>query len=72
MNLMKKLLWILLTFCPSAAFAGQHSGLGGGTTPAPPPPETPGPYKPLDQFQQWVSELIETAKTEKTQKPVSK
>ncbi|MBC7660049.1 MAG: hypothetical protein H7249_10100 [Chitinophagaceae bacterium] len=60
---MKKLLWILFFLCPTAAFSGQHSGLGGGTTPAPSPPPPPAaPSGPAADALHWILEQVEMAK----------
>ncbi|RYZ55555.1 MAG: hypothetical protein EOP07_14020 [Proteobacteria bacterium] len=57
---MKNLLIILLTVCPSLAFAGQHSGLG-GTPPTPPPPQQPAPESSFEEYNRWIQDQIEEA-----------
>ncbi len=60
MNAMKKLLLVIFASCPSLVFAGQHSGLGSGTPPAP-TPEAPLSETTLEEYNRWIQEQIEEA-----------
>jgi hypothetical protein len=60
MKFMKNLFLILLTICPTLAFAGQHSGLG-GTPPSAPPPQQPAPESSFEEYNRWIQEQIEEA-----------
>ncbi len=66
---MKKLLLVLVTLCPSSIFAGQHSGLGGGSPPKAPPPESPTKDSALDEYNRWIQQQIEDALKADPQRP---